>query len=180
MKPTLQNTAHGDIDVFSFFFLICKFSRREDFNDKSNSIYVQYNEHGCVYSCKHFSAHESHFIPASLSVRFRVKKWRSSPGSVPFDWFHISREPAYEFAAQRTAMRWEGLLIKMGTCYHKSVPLFLFLQGIAWYNDEGLPITSHVLLSFVGAFESLKSFYENGYLPFHKHNINVTLDIGDF
>jgi len=158
MKPTLQNTAHRDINVFSFF-LIRKFSRREDCNDKSNAIYVQYNELGCGYSCKHFSAHDSHFIPASMSVRFRVKKWSSSPGRVPFGWFHISREPAYEFAAQRTALRSESLLIKMGICYHKSVALFLFLQGTAWYNEEGLPITSHAILSFVGAFESLRSFY---------------------
>lgn len=158
MKPTLQNTAHRDLDVFSFF-LICKFSRREDFNEKSSAIYVHYNEYGCGYFCKHFSAHGSHFIPASLSVWFRVKKWSSSPGRVPFGWFHISREPAYEFAAQRTAMRSESLLIKRGTCYHKSVPLSLFLQGTAWCNEEGLPITSHVILSFVGAFESLRSFY---------------------
>jgi hypothetical protein len=152
-------TLHIEISMSLVFFLIRKFSRREDCNDKSNAIYVQYNELGCGYSCKHFSAHDSHFIPASMSVRFRVKKWSSSPGRVPFGWFHISREPAYEFAAQRTALRSESLLIKMGICYHKSVALFLFLQGTAWYNEEGLPITSHVILSFVGAFESLRSFY---------------------
>ena len=117
-------TLHRDINAFSF--LTCKFSRCEDFNDKSNAIYVQYNAYGCGYSCKHFSAPDSHFIPASLRVWFRVKKWRSIPGPVPFGWFHISREPAYEFAAQRTATRSESLLIKLGTCYHKSAHPFFF------------------------------------------------------
>jgi hypothetical protein len=140
MKLTLQNTAHSDIDVFSF--LICKFSRREDFNDKSNAIYVEYNEYGCGYSCKHFSAHDSHFISASPSVWFRVKKWRSSPGRVLFGWFHISREPAYEFAAQRTAMHSESLLIKRGTCYHKSAPVFYFFKVL-----PGIMIRGFLLLT---------------------------------